>query len=98
MSSPIASVRKFTLPTIAVAAMFIAFGSTSMARADSFMLSPDNAADVARATAPVMSEAEKADFLQRFYARREALAATAVPVARASPWQPGARWPSKRLR
>ncbi len=61
--------------------MFVALGAPSIARADSFFLSPDNPADIARATAPVMSAAEQADFERLFYARREALAATAVEAA-----------------
>lgn len=62
----------------AVLVFILASGTTGGAMADSFMLAPDNPADLARATAPVMSAAERDDFLRRFYARREAKAATAV--------------------
>ncbi len=81
MPRQIALFRGSSVSTIAAAAMFVALGVTSMARADSFILAPENPADVARATAPVMSAAEQADFLRRFLARREALAATAVEAA-----------------
>src|SRR5215212_4843252 len=68
-------------PLLAGAAVLLGLYAAGPSRADSFLLAPDNPADLARATAPVMSAAEKADFLQRFYARRERVAATAVAAA-----------------
>ncbi len=53
-------------------------GAASLTMADSFMLAPENPDVVARATAPVMSPAERADFMRRFHARRDAAAASAV--------------------
>jgi hypothetical protein len=81
MPRQIALFRKSSVSTIAAAAMFVALGATSVVKADSFMLSPENAADVAAARAPALSAAEQADFLRRFHARREAMAATAVAAA-----------------
>ena len=65
-------------PLLAGAAVLLGLYAAGPSRADSFLLAPDNPADLARATAPVMSAAERADFIQRFYARRERVAAEAV--------------------
>lgn len=69
--------RKFSVSAPVIATLIMA-GATGVAKADSFMLAPDKSAEVADATAPAMSDAEKAAFIERFYARREASAATAV--------------------
>lgn len=67
------------------------YGTGGLAMADSFMLAPDNQADVALAKAPTMSAAEQEDFLRRFYARREAQASTAIaaPAAMVDPQTAG---------
>jgi hypothetical protein len=68
---------KSSISVPALAALVLA-GASGMANADSFMLAPDNPAELARAAAPVLSAAEKNALIERMQARREARAATAV--------------------
>jgi hypothetical protein len=66
-----------SMPALVIATLVMA-GTTGVAKADSFMVAPDNPAELASATAPAMSVTEKAAFVERFHARREARAANAV--------------------
>jgi len=72
--------RRYSFSTIVAAASLAVLGVAGTARAevDSFVLAPDDPAELARAREPEMSAAEKADFVERFYARRDRVAARAV--------------------